>query len=122
MPPPDPLGIEFHLLDRQIVDVEGHLMGKVDDVELERTPDGGYRVVALLTGRQALADRVGGLLGRVLRRLRPATLRITYDHVLEVGNHVTVSLRSEVFDVPPVEDLLRRRLIGRIPGAGHAGE
>lgn len=119
---PDPLRIEFHLLDRQIVDIEGQLMGKVDDVELEPTADGSYRVVALLTGRRVLGERVGGLLGRVLRRLRPAALRITYDHVLEVGNHVTLSLRSEVFDVPPLEHLLRERLIGRIPGAGRAGE
>ncbi|GHF50393.1 sporulation protein YlmC with PRC-barrel domain [Amycolatopsis bartoniae] len=122
MTAPDPLRIEFHLLDRQIVDVEGQLVGKVDDVELAPTPDGSYRVVALLAGRQALADRVGGLLGRVLRWLRPGTVRITYDHVRDVGNHVTLSLRAEVLDVPPLETLLRERVIGRIPGAGRAGE
>ncbi|GAB2999064.1 hypothetical protein LWP59_20570 [Amycolatopsis acidiphila] len=119
---PDQLRIVFDLLDRQIVDVEGQLVGKVDDVELEPTGDGGYRVVALLTGRRVLAERVGGLLGRALRRARPGALRITYDHVLEVGSHVTLSLRAEVLDVPPLESLLRRRLIGRIPGADRAGE
>ena len=78
--------------------------------------------MALLTGRQVLADRVGGLLGRVLRRLLPGTVRITYDHVRDVGNHVTLSLRAEVLDVPPLEGFLRERVVGRIPGAGRAGE
>jgi sporulation protein YlmC with PRC-barrel domain len=119
---PDPLLIEFHLLDRQIVDIEGQLVGKVDDVELEPTAEGGYRVVALLTGRRVLGDRVGGLLGRLVGRPASASLRIAYDHVREVGSHVTLSLRAEVLDVPPLEGWLREHLIGRIPGAEHAGE
>ncbi|MTD53368.1 PRC-barrel domain-containing protein [Amycolatopsis pithecellobii] len=114
--------IEFHLLDRQIVDIDGRMIGKVDDVELEPTGDGHYRVVALLTGGRVLAERVGGLLGRFLRWPRPGSLRITCDHVLEVGNHVTLSLHAEVLDLPPLESWLRRHVIGRIPGARHESQ
>ncbi|GHF25612.1 hypothetical protein GCM10017786_69740 [Amycolatopsis deserti] len=125
---PDPLRVEFHLLDRQIVDVDGHPVGKVDDVELVRAPDGTYRVTALLVGQHVLGERVGGLLGRMLCRLavrlgggRIEPLRITYDHVKQVSSDVTLSLRAEVLEVPPLEKWLRDKLIARIPGSGHGG-
>jgi len=54
----------LHLLDRQIIDVNGRMVGKVDDLAL----DSGLRVTALLTGTPALLGRLGGSLGgRVLR-------------------------------------------------------
>ncbi|MDQ0380700.1 hypothetical protein [Amycolatopsis thermophila] len=125
---PDPLRVEFHLLDRQIVDVEGEPVGKVDDIELARNPDGTYRITALLVGQYVLGQRIGGLLGRVVCWLaahlgggQTEPLRITYEHVKQVSSHVTLSLRAEVLEVPPLENWLRRKVIGRIPGAGHAG-
>ncbi|OXM65146.1 MULTISPECIES: PRC-barrel domain-containing protein [Amycolatopsis] len=125
---PDPLRVEFHLLDRQIVDVDGHPVGKVDDVELARNPDGTYRITALLVGQHVLGERIGGLLGKVLCTLaarlgggRAEPLRITYDHVKQVSSDVTLSLRAEVLEVPPLEKWLRDKLIARIPGAGHGG-
>ena len=36
----DELDLALHLLDRQVQDAEGALVGKVDDVELTRTDDG----------------------------------------------------------------------------------
>jgi hypothetical protein len=55
----------LHLLDRQLIDSEGRMLGKVDDVELEETDD-GVVVSALLTGPAALLGRLGGRLdGRV---------------------------------------------------------
>ncbi|GAB3575062.1 hypothetical protein GCM10027445_36900 [Amycolatopsis endophytica] len=126
---PDPLRVEFHLLDRQIVDVEGHAVGKVDDVELERNPDGTYRITALLVGQHQLGERIGGLLGRLMswmaRRLNAgetAPLRITYDHVKQVSSQVTLSLSAEVLEVPPLERWLRDKLISRIPGADHGDD
>jgi sporulation protein YlmC with PRC-barrel domain len=50
------------LLDRQLLDVEGRMLGKVDDVELTQT-DEGLTVTALLTGQVALLHRLGGRLG-----------------------------------------------------------
>lgn len=63
--PRQPFGLDrgldaaLHLLDRQVVDVDGHLVCKVDDVEL--TERGGTVVVTgLLVGPSALLPRLGG--------------------------------------------------------------
>ncbi|MEV4315605.1 hypothetical protein [Actinocrispum sp. NPDC049592] len=126
---PDPLRIDFHLLDRQIVDLNGVPVGKVDEVELEQTED-GLRVTALLVGMDVLGRRAGGWLGSALRRVarrahpdrQPTPLRIPYEHVAEVGSHITLSLRREVLTEAPLEQWLRDHLIARIPGATDAGQ
>jgi len=65
----------LELLDRQLLDVEGRMLGKVDDVELTQT-DAGLTVTALLTGQVALLNRLGGRLGSNVVtgyvRLRPS--------------------------------------------------
>ncbi len=65
----------LHLLDRQLLDSNGEMLGKVDDLELVDRPV-GLTVTAVLTGREAWLDRLGGRFGRHLtdryRRLRPA--------------------------------------------------
>jgi sporulation protein YlmC with PRC-barrel domain len=127
---PDPVLVDFHLLDRQVVDLAGAKIGKVDDVELEIDDAGRPRITALLVGQRALGLRIGGpwggRLAAVATRLRaeedPRPLRIPYDHVAHAGSHLTVSLRREVLTTPPLESWLRRHLIGRIPGAGDARE
>jgi sporulation protein YlmC with PRC-barrel domain len=64
----------LELLDRQLLDAEGRMLGKVDDVELTHT-DHGLTVTALLTGQIALLHRLGGRLGNELAtkyvQLRP---------------------------------------------------
>lgn len=49
----------LHLLDRQVVDVEGLLVCKVDDVELTVFDDGALGVTGLLSGPAALVPRLG---------------------------------------------------------------
>lgn len=65
----------FHLMDRQLIDAEGRLLGKVDDVELTHL-DGGWTVTALLTGPEAWFGRLGGGIGNSLvskwESLRPS--------------------------------------------------
>jgi sporulation protein YlmC with PRC-barrel domain len=55
----------FELLDRQLLDDEGRMLGKVDDVELTLT-DEGLTVTAVLSGQVALLHRLGGRLGNEL--------------------------------------------------------
>ena len=125
---PDPLRVDFHLLDRQIVDVAGAKVGKVDDVEFDTGPDGRITVAALLVGQEVLGRRIGGRLGRwmagMARRLRsdsdPSPLRIPFEHVTEVGSEITLGLRADVLETAPLETWLRERLIERIPGARDA--
>ncbi len=121
--------IGFHLLDRQIVDRTGALVGKVDDVELTVDPGEAPRVTALLVGQEPLGERLGGALGTALagsaRRLRgdeeSAPLRIPYEVVAEIGPAITLSVPRDLLTEPALEQWLRTNLIGRIPGAGHAG-
>lgn len=128
---PDPLRIDFHLLDRQIVDREGNPVGKVDDVELTTDPHTGrMHVTALLSGQRILGDRIGGRLGRWMaasaRRLAAADhippLRIDIAVVAEIGSTITLSIRRELLAAPPLETWLTDHLITRIPGAGDAGQ
>jgi hypothetical protein len=51
----------LHLLDRQLIDADGRLAGKVDDLELEIPSGGGPPVVtAILSGPGALSRRLVG--------------------------------------------------------------
>ncbi len=115
--------IGFDLLDRQIVDVDGEPVGKVDDVEII---DG--TAAALLSGQQVLGERIGGALGRWMaaaaRRMseppaRPP-IRIPMDLIARVTSAVELKVRRELLIEPPLESWLREHLIGRIPGAHDA--
>lgn len=58
----------LHLLDRQLLDRDDKLIGKVDDVELTDGPH-GLEISGVLTGAAALLPRLGGRLGSRLLRL-----------------------------------------------------
>jgi sporulation protein YlmC with PRC-barrel domain len=130
-----PILIGFDLLDRQILDVAGEAVGKVDDLELTVGDDGAPRIAALLVGPQALGRRLGGRLGRWVSgaagRLHPAEnpdpMRIPWsvvaqrEHPVEAGSAVRLTVRRELLTEPALEQWLREHLIGRIPGADHAG-
>jgi sporulation protein YlmC with PRC-barrel domain len=122
---PGTLWIDFDLLDRQIIDLAGNKLGKVDDIELVTGADGRLTVSDLLVGQSALGRRIGGWVGRcmhgIAERLRPEQdpppLRIPFEHVTQIDSEITVGLRAELFPTPPLESWLRDKLIGRIPGA-----
>ena len=121
----------LHLLDRQILDADSMLAGKVDDLEFERPRDGSDPYVAtILSGVGALGPRLGGRLGGWLsgihRRLRPepepGPARISFGVVKKVNNHVELTLRREELENNELEAWTRDNLIAHIPGAGHAPE
>ena len=106
----------LHLLDRQVVDRDGLMVCKVDDVELTLTPDGRWEVTGLLAGPPALVPRFGGKLGEGLeerwRRLglqqgdRLVPWRIPLALVDDLGSGVTVlagreGLLRRQTDTPP---------------------
>lgn len=115
------------LLDRQILDVNGEAVGKVDDVELTEPPEGGPPVLtALLCGPTALGPRIGGRLGRwwtaTGRRLRPVDdeypNRIPISQVECVDRtQVRLTVSRDVLDADRFRDWTRDHIIGRIPGA-----
>jgi sporulation protein YlmC with PRC-barrel domain len=92
----------LHLLDRQILDVEGLMVCNVDDVELDEV-DGALCVTALLAGPAARVPRFGdGRSGRLLhdyfRRLGPEQAdrddpyRIDLDLVARLGSSVELKV------------------------------
>ena len=121
------------LLDRQMVDCDGRLAGKVDDLELtvpEEGEGGPPIVTAVLAGPGALAHRLGGRLGvwieSVHARLHggpdPAPARIPFGVVKRVHGTVELSVPKGDLELSRFEDWVRDHFIGRIPGAGRAPE
>jgi sporulation protein YlmC with PRC-barrel domain len=118
----------LHLLDRQVIDPDGEMICKVDDVELEIADDGTAYVTALLTGPAALGPRIGGQVGRAMvavqRRLHYAggagPGRIPIHLVTEIGSAITVSRRPTDLPIRGFEDWVRDNVISRIPGASDA--
>jgi sporulation protein YlmC with PRC-barrel domain len=121
----------LQLLDRQLVDKEGRLAGKVDDLELT-FPDGGGPplVTAILAGPGALSRRVGGRFGgwleAVANRLREGDqrrpARVPFAVVKEIGSAIALNVAKEELETYRLESWTREHVIGRLPGAGDAPE
>jgi hypothetical protein len=119
----------LHLLDRQILDADSMMAGKVDDLEFEQPDDGtGPYVANIRSGLGALGPRLGGRIGRWLtalhRRLRPepepGPARISFGVVKKINNHVELTLHRSELDNHQLEAWTRDNLIAHIPGAGDA--
>jgi sporulation protein YlmC with PRC-barrel domain len=121
----------LELLGRQIVDSDGRLAGKVDDLELEvPTEAGGLPVVtAILSGPGALAGQIGGATGRWLAAVEQRLLssgskpsRIPFDQVRGIAEAVQVAESAEVLDSNRGDRWVRDVILAKIPGASHATE
>jgi sporulation protein YlmC with PRC-barrel domain len=115
----------LHLLDRQVVDRDGLMVCKVDDVELTVSTDGTWEVTGLLAGPPALVPRFGGRLGDSLReswrllglqeRDRLVPWRIPLALVAGLGSGVELlaardGLLQRQTEAPPAPGEVRRRL------------
>jgi hypothetical protein len=121
----------LHLLDRQLIDTDGRLAGKVDDLELELPSGGGPpTVTAILAGPGALSRRIGGRFGAwleaVANRLRDGDdrrpARVSFGVVRRIGSAVELSVPRAELETNRLEAWTRDHLIGRLPGAGDAPE
>ena len=124
------LDAALQLLDHQLIDSEGRLAGKVDDLELIEKHDGQLVVSAILAGPGALGPRLPGVLGRsmvaIWRRLHeaadPRVIRIPWSEVTDVGSAVTLSGTRGELPNQRLETWARTRIVAKLPGAGHAPE
>ncbi len=124
------LDAALQLLDHQLIDRDGWLVGKVDDLELERRDDGRLVVVAILSGPGALGPRFPGVLGRSVlawwRRLHdqsdPQPARIHWSSVSEIGSAVKLSARRADLPNQGLENWARINIVAKLPGSGHAPE
>jgi hypothetical protein len=121
----------LQLLDRQLIDKDGRLAGKVDDLELAVPSGGGPPVVtAILSGPGALSRRIGGRFGAwleaVANRLRDGDdrrpARVSFGVVKRIGSAVELSVAKADLESNRLEAWTRDHLIGHLPGAGDAPE
>ena len=101
----------LHLLDRQIVDRDGRMVAKVDDVELSVASDGTLVATGLRVGLPALlprfGPRLGGLLTRTHAHVHVAQADRVVPDVVDLAQVADVS--SEVHLSVGRADLLRAR-------------
>lgn len=119
------------LLDRQLVDRNGRLSGKVDDIELTEPDEHGHvHVSAILSGPGALLYRMSRRRsGRWLRRFAAHAfpdaynpddpVRIPIGVVSDIGNHITLALDREQLATFGGERWVRDHVIDHIPGSRH---
>lgn len=115
------LDAQLHLLDRQVLDVDGLPVTTVDDIEISAPPPDTLIpagtpapiLTALLTG-PVLGTRIFG--GRP-----PSSrlIRILWQDVAEVGVVIRLGIHGEPLDADWVERWIRDKIISRIPGGRH---
>lgn len=113
----------LELMDRQVLDNDGRMIGKVDDVELEERDDGRIYVSALLSGPGALGPRIGGGLGsiatgtwaRLSGRSEPA--RVDWSEVASVETAIKLAVGRTTAAIDGFEVWMRDRVIAAIPGS-----
>lgn len=95
----------LHLMDRQVLDVEGRMVCKVDDVELVQSNGGDLILTGLLVGPAALVPRFGGRLAETV---------LAHWHRLGVEQaDRTVPYRIDLDDVERLTSAVELRVDGR---------
>jgi hypothetical protein len=115
------LDAQLHLLDRQVLDVDGVPIAVVDDLELSEVPFGQEIpidtrppvITALLSGA-AIATRVFGG-----RPPESRMQRTPWVGVVEVGVVIKLGVMRDTLDLAWTERWVRDHIIGRIPGGRH---
>jgi sporulation protein YlmC with PRC-barrel domain len=112
------------LLDQQVVDRSGELMGKVDGIVLEMRDGKAPKVARLMIGGGTAARRIhpgfAEWLLRWRRRWGPTddrALEVPWAKVRRIGLDVRVDLDAEHTPAFAWEHWVRDHIITRIPGA-----
>lgn len=113
----------LRLMDRQILDHDGLMIGKVDDVEVEERDDGRIYVTALLTGPGALGPRFGGAFGTIITNAwsrlsgRTDPARLDWSVVASVETVITLAVGRTTVAIDGFETWMRDNVIAAIPGS-----
>jgi hypothetical protein len=123
------IDLEFDLLDHQIVDCDGLMAVKVDDLELTVPQDGGAPyVTGIYSGNGALAKRLtkrfGPWVESVAARLTSTNEPnfIWFGLVKRVTTEVDVIVSAEELPGHRLESFISDNIVSHIPGARHAPE
>ena len=108
------------IMDQQVVDAEGRLMGKVDGVVLELDRDGEAHIGGVVIGGTTLLWRLSPRLARWAEAKIGGAGRATYvpwSKVRKIGVDIKVDVAAPRMAAFHWERCVRDHLIGRIPGA-----
>ena len=110
-------------LDKQVEDRSQRRMGRVDGIILVLEPDGPPRVAYIELGVTTLVNRLSTRAGRMVARwmrkwnISPDPFRVPWGK-LKVGlNTVIADVEAEKTPALEWELWLRKKVIGKIPGA-----
>jgi hypothetical protein len=118
---------DLHLLDRQIISKStGHLVAKVDDLELDLDAPMPH-VAALLTGPGAWGPRLRGLASRTVRAVyrplhpdpAPDANRIPAGRIVDITSAVIID-NDDDLGVRGFGVWVDEQIISKMPGSGHA--
>jgi sporulation protein YlmC with PRC-barrel domain len=119
------MDLRRQILDQQLIDRKGELMGKVDGIMLELGEGEPPRLARLIIGGGTAARRIHpGFADWLLqwrRRWGPQDdepLEVPWSKVRKIGIDVKVDLDAEDTSALAWERWVRDHIIGRIPGAG----
>ena len=110
-------------LDKQMEDSSKRRMGRVDGIILEvetgRPPRVAYVELGVTTLMSRLSTRLGRMTGRMMKRfgISPDPYRIPWGKVRVGLNQVEADVEAEKTPALEWELWLRKKVIGRIPGA-----
>jgi hypothetical protein len=110
-------------LDKQIEDRVKRRMGRVDGIILEletgRPPRVAYLELGVKTLMNRLSPRLGKMTGKLMKRfeISPDPYRIPWGKVRVGLNKVEADVEAEKTPALEWELWLRKKVIGRIPGA-----
>lgn len=120
------MNLAREVLDRQVVDREGHKVGKVDDLVVELRPGHPAVVRAIEGGRGALARHMGGRLRVLATWLRRHALgpagerppgRVGWEHVTQIDVVVHLDCDREEAGLLVTENAIWERWISHLPWA-----
>lgn len=124
--------VRMTLLDAQLVDRDRLPIGRIDDLELTPGAEGvGPEIESILTGSQALGDRIGGLAGRWMSsasaRLRsdsePGPPSIPASLIVELKPLVKLGVGfGDLPSIAGLERWLADHFVERLPGTGDASQ
>lgn len=111
-------------LDKQLVDRNGRKMGRVDGIVMEFDEGTRPRIAFLEAGGVTQVRRLHTRLAKLVRRIskrwkveRSDPFRIPWSKVVLSGIDVTVDTDAEETPALDWEKWLRKKIVGRIPGA-----
>ncbi|WP_262406124.1 hypothetical protein [Protaetiibacter sp. SSC-01] len=117
------LDAQLHILDRQVLDVDGVPVTAIDDLELGDVPlDTDLAGVEPPEVENLLS---GAVLGTRIFGGRPPSSRwhrIPWGAIRELGTAIHLDVRADELELTWPERWVREHVIGRIPGGRHDPE